>query len=310
MNALPSKQAIEDVAAELEIAPAFVEKDWFVTQVIKLIAEFSHEDFVMVFSGGTSLSKAHHILKRFSEDIDFRVICPSLEGLSQSKKRARLSALKKAMFSHLKEAFPELEDKELIARNGNQFFAINLNYPTLFDRDQALRPHVLVEFTIATLMLSGITLSVSSFLAQSAGAPPEVKSIPCIDPVENASDKASAFVWRTVERERGAEGDDPSIVRHLHDLSLLSPIGIAHPKFKEMVLMTLQQDDSRSKKLVGLTPKEKFSRAITTIKEDPEYEKEYIRFVEGMSYAKTSDMPPFHLAITNLEALIKHVLDT
>lgn len=310
MNVLPSKQAIEDVASELEIAPAFVEKDWFVTQIIKLIAEFSYEDFVMVFSGGTSLSKAHRILKRFSEDIDFRVIGPGLEGLSLSKKRAKLSELKKAVFSHFKAAFPGLEDKDLTARNGNQFFAINLNYPTLFDRTDALRPHVLVEFTITTLMLSGITLPVASLFTQSAGEPPEVKAILCIDPVESATDKVSAFVWRTVDRERGAEGDDPSIVRHLHDLSLLSSAAIAQPKFREMVLVTMKQDDSRSDKLAGLSPGEKFTRAIATVEKDPEYEKEYIRFVESMSYARSGDMPTFHMALNNLKTLIRHVLET
>ena len=64
MNEVPAKQVIEDVATELEIASTFVEKDWYVTQVIQLIADFSFEGFTMVFSGGTSLSKARHILQR------------------------------------------------------------------------------------------------------------------------------------------------------------------------------------------------------------------------------------------------------
>ena len=35
MIELPDKQIIEDVASELEIDPAFVEKDWFVTQFVR-----------------------------------------------------------------------------------------------------------------------------------------------------------------------------------------------------------------------------------------------------------------------------------
>jgi hypothetical protein len=310
MNELPTKQVMEDVASELEIAPAFVEKDWYVTQVIKLISEFSFEDFEMVFSGGTSLSKAHNILKRFSEDIDFRVTASSFGGLSPSKQRTMLSALKNAVFTHLQKAFPHLQEKDLLARNGNRFFSISLDYPTYFNRVEALRPHVLVEFSLATLLLPSIKLPVSSFVAKAAGEPPEVSSIECIDPVESATDKVSAFVWRTVDRVRGEEGDDPSIVRHLHDLSLLSKVAIAHPNFIEMVLKTLQQDDRRSEKLEGLSPGKKFELAITTIKKDPEYTKEYDLFVKGMSYAPSKEMPGFALALSNLEALVNRVMGT
>ncbi|MRG47660.1 hypothetical protein GFS24_21230 [Chitinophaga sp. SYP-B3965] len=308
MNEVPAKQIIEDVAAELEIAPAFVEKDWYVTQVIKLMADFSFDGIIMVFSGGTSLSKAHNILHRFSEDIDFRITGPELDGLNPSQRRAKLSALKRALLTYLQNEFPQLQDSDLTARDNNRFFAINLTYPTQFDPAAALRPHVLLEFSVATLMLPSIALPVSSFVAIAAGTSPEVAAIECIDPVENATDKMSAFVWRTVERKRGTDEDDPAIVRHMHDLSLLQAKVITHPQFKNMVLATLEQDDRRSEILTGLTPGEKFARAITLIKEDEEYKNEYNRFVEGMSYAATSKMPGFDQAIANLDTLINHVL--
>ena len=44
-----------------------VEKDYYVTMILKILSE--HYDNV-VFKGGTSLSKALHVLTRFSEDID------------------------------------------------------------------------------------------------------------------------------------------------------------------------------------------------------------------------------------------------
>ena len=228
--------------------------------------------------------------------------------MNQSQQRAKLSALKKAVFAHLQNAFPSLRDSDLTARNSNRFFAIQLTYPTQFDPAAVLRPHVLVEFSLASLTLPSISLPVSSFIAETTGTPPEVSTIACIGPVENATDKMSAFVWRTIERTRGSEEDDPSIVRHIHDLSLLQPNVITHPQFKKMVLATLDQDDRRSEKLTGLSPSEKFARALTIVKEDGEYKNEYNRFVEGMSYAATSKMPGFDQAIANLDTLIRHVL--
>ncbi|WP_298733994.1 nucleotidyl transferase AbiEii/AbiGii toxin family protein [uncultured Chitinophaga sp.] len=70
---MPDKQLIEDAAAELGISKAFVEKDWHVVQVLQIISSIQTEDLLLTFTGGTSLSKAHKILKRFSEDIDFTV---------------------------------------------------------------------------------------------------------------------------------------------------------------------------------------------------------------------------------------------
>jgi predicted nucleotidyltransferase component of viral defense system len=51
-----------------------VEKDWYVTQVIRKISKIHYEDFQVIFTGGTALSKAYGLIQRFSEDVDFRVI--------------------------------------------------------------------------------------------------------------------------------------------------------------------------------------------------------------------------------------------
>ena len=74
MNVLPEKSIIEEVASIKGISESFVEKDWYVTQVIKTVSEITYQDFQIIFTGGTALSKAHNLILRFSEDVDFRVI--------------------------------------------------------------------------------------------------------------------------------------------------------------------------------------------------------------------------------------------
>ena len=62
-----------DAAAEqLAISPTAVEKDYWVSQVIRVLNRDFAGDFV--FKGGTSLSKAYRIVERFSEDIDVLVL--------------------------------------------------------------------------------------------------------------------------------------------------------------------------------------------------------------------------------------------
>lgn len=47
-----------------------IEKDYYVTVLLKLLAE---KIPFIVFKGGTSLSKCHKVIRRFSEDIDLTI---------------------------------------------------------------------------------------------------------------------------------------------------------------------------------------------------------------------------------------------
>ena len=55
------------------IAPDFIEKDYWISMVLKRLSESKYVDSV-VFKGGTSLSKGHKLINRFSEDVDVAVI--------------------------------------------------------------------------------------------------------------------------------------------------------------------------------------------------------------------------------------------
>ena len=65
------KQAFSDtilsVSRELNIVPALIEKDYYVTLLLKALRDKIPG---LLFKGGTSLSKCHKIIDRFSEDID------------------------------------------------------------------------------------------------------------------------------------------------------------------------------------------------------------------------------------------------
>lgn len=52
--------------------PQNVEKDWWVTQVLRVLFSLPYAEH-MSFKGGTSLSKAWNLIDRFSEDIDIAV---------------------------------------------------------------------------------------------------------------------------------------------------------------------------------------------------------------------------------------------
>lgn len=53
-----------------QISPAVIEKDFWVCWVLDALFSSPQWRDKMIFKGGTSLSKAFHIINRFSEDID------------------------------------------------------------------------------------------------------------------------------------------------------------------------------------------------------------------------------------------------
>ena len=61
------KNIIELTAEYCKRTPVVVEKDYYVTLILKLLAQQQEQ---CVFKGGTSLSKGFRVIDRFSEDID------------------------------------------------------------------------------------------------------------------------------------------------------------------------------------------------------------------------------------------------
>ncbi len=73
------------------LRPAIIEKDYYVTEALRMIALTSGDK--VIFKGGTSLSKGWNLIQRFSEDID--IFLDPLAYQPVLGKRAIDTALKK-----------------------------------------------------------------------------------------------------------------------------------------------------------------------------------------------------------------------
>lgn len=91
------EQTILQVALRSGIEPGIIEKDYYVSL---LLNELSQTLPSMIFKGGTSLSKCHKVIKRFSEDIDITLDENHLsQGSRRSVKIAIVKACEKLGFS-------------------------------------------------------------------------------------------------------------------------------------------------------------------------------------------------------------------
>jgi predicted nucleotidyltransferase component of viral defense system len=307
MNASPGRKLIEDVATELAIKPSMVEKDWYVTQVLAFLSGRQFPGFVIVFSGGTALSKVHGLIQRFSEDVDFRVIA-TLDG-SQSHQRQKLSDFKNAVIGTLRQAGFQVSDPE--ARDSNRYFTVDIEYDTHFNRHDSLRPHIKLEVKVVSPQLPVMQMPVESFVTKLTKQPPEVKAMACISPVETAADKLSALAWRIPNRKRGDLNDDPAIVRHVHDLAALEPIAEKDARFPGLVDASMRLDNNtllKNKPAFGLSNAEKFTQMLYILVQDAEYRKEYDQFVKGVSYAPEGTEPDFDTALEAVRRMTRIVL--
>lgn len=92
--------AIFAAAEYLDINPVFVEKDYWITRSLKMLAQ-SDIDNRAIFKGGTSLSKAHFIGSRFSEDIDVAIVNDS--SLNGNQRKMLIRKIAKSMTAGLDE---------------------------------------------------------------------------------------------------------------------------------------------------------------------------------------------------------------
>jgi len=123
----PSPALINEAATAMAIRDGFVEKDWYVTQAIKIISSIEYKDFKIIFSGGTSLSKAYGLLQRFSEDIDFRLVVPT-----ELESRKELSAYKATVVDTLRGSRFTILDEDIKARDENLYIALKATYPSVY----------------------------------------------------------------------------------------------------------------------------------------------------------------------------------
>lgn len=295
-------EVVVEIAAELGIAPAFVEKDWYAVQALKAISHCKDQSVTTIFSGGTCLSKAHKLIKRFSEDLDFRCRYeqPCLSGAQQKIRRREYREKILATMSVLQ---PISLDQEKVAVASN-YVKFPLGYPQLQVGHESLRPNLEIEFSFTQPRLEPSIISVSSLVAEFTKQQPEV-TIHCMSPVEIGADKLSALTWRVLRRDRNAARDDATMIRHLHDLSALKNI-ISSDKqsFINTANAAFEKDQSTRTRSTGDSFISSIQAALLNLKSDTVYRSDYGQFVDAMSYADDDEVISFDTALLSLEEIL------
>lgn len=142
------------VSAEYGIDAAIIEKDYYVTLLLRSIASLVPD---IIFKGGTSLSKCYRLIDRFSEDIDLSIFEEN-EKPSEGRRRK----LKEGIVEAVNAAGLNLENFDEI-RSRRDFNRYVIGYPSVF-AFSAVNRKLIVETAVFTGIYPTETRNVGNYI--------------------------------------------------------------------------------------------------------------------------------------------------
>ncbi len=136
-----------------------------------------------------------------------------------------LSHIKAEVIERLRKQGYDISCEAVKAGNQNRYIAILLSYESLYPRDQALRPELLIEISARSPILAPVICGYDTIINEMLGRTQRTGVIACLDILETIAGKNAALLGRWSARLRGADrvfesGNvrDEDIVRHIYDL--------------------------------------------------------------------------------------------
>ena len=120
------RQAISSAALKTGLLPSSIEKDWWVTQVLRALHTLPYSNHI-AFKGGTSLSKCWGLIERFSEDIDIAISREFLGYAGELTKTQISDKLRRAACCFVREKMQyDVKDALLKQNIRNDAFSVDV----------------------------------------------------------------------------------------------------------------------------------------------------------------------------------------
>ena len=219
--------AVNLASEKYSVLPAVVEKDYYVTMILRLLAEKLP---YVVFKGGTSLSKCHQVIKRFSEDIDITIDTKISQGQMGKMKQAIIE-----ISEELGMNIPNIGE----TRSRRSYNRYLLEYETVTEiQTEPVPPTVIMETSFAEVSFPTVVLPVHSYIGdmmetEAADARKEFLLEPFEMKVQGIErtliDKVFAVCDYYMKRETRRHS------RHLYDIYKLLPLVPLTPEFGNLI---------------------------------------------------------------------------
>lgn len=261
------KPSIEELALISGIPAMFIEKDYWLTGVLKNLSEYKQAE-LFVFKGGTSLSKAYGMIERFSEDIDLALLASDLSG-NQVKMRIKNTA--KALVSHLEEVH-----QEQLTSKSSRFRRTAHAFTTVFppivgaqvysflvlEINAFGNPFPFQDVKMQSMIGQYFQEYGESSLVEQYGLQPF--SIQVLKPERTFAEKVLAVVRSSCHKDAIAQLQ--AKIRHIYDLHIMMQNSEIQTFFESdaffEILRKVQDDDARNHEFQGEWAKEPLAKAL------------------------------------------------
>jgi hypothetical protein len=217
---------IRIVAEEKGIDPALVEKDYW---IMHCLYGLQTQDFKFQLKGGTSLSKGHQIIGRFSEDIDILIEPPAGRDVKVGKNHDKPAHIqtRKYFYDWLAQTI-KIDGISSVERDtafddipDYRGAGIRLNYDSVTEALDGLREGVLLEVGFDTVA-PNTPKDVSSWMYDYAVSKVDIidnraKAVPCYDPGYTFVEKLQT-VSTKYRRQQNGGADPVAFMRHYYDI--------------------------------------------------------------------------------------------
>lgn len=274
------------------IDSGIVEKDYYVTMFLKELVKKQPQ---IIFKGGTSLSKCHKLIKRFSEDIDLNLECEKrpTEGERRRLKENIVSTIDDFDF-HLTNS-----DDVRSRRDYNKYI---VDFPTVFEAS-TLKQYLIIETSVFLRAYPNKQMSASSFIydyLKNENRDDIIKQF-SLEPFEVTVQSAE----RTFIDKLFAVGDyylDNKITehsRHIYDLHKLFDVIEINESLEELFAV-VQKERSGHSACLSAQDGVKLNELLQKIIDENVYKNDYETITEGLLFEEVS----YSTAINTLQKIV------
>jgi predicted nucleotidyltransferase component of viral defense system len=311
-------ELIDALVAEAKIGgvtAGLLEKDEHLTAALKAVFELNFEHASLVFCGGTSLSKAHGLIERMSEDADIKVILSqAAANWPQNQQRRYLGDEVRGQVAKALEAIGLVEDESFRrSLNKNRYSHSQWSYQRAYEGIAALRPNLQLELTVRGTVLPTEIASLLTLTDKFAGHTKTGFSVPVASVAETLAEKVLSFLRRFAQHRTGQmqQSWDTTLVRHIYDVHC---IVLKKPEVLDdsmAAFYTLTDGDVREFGYQDATfakdPKSVLSTALTQVRSDAQSKQEYQGVLLPLVYGEGKYS--FEEAWTSFEEIGKRLID-
>ena len=212
--------------------PAIVEKDYYVVALLKLLSDISSDTHLLVFSGGTALTKSGIKTHRMSEDVDIKIIPKDLlTEISKTQKRKARKELHHQILDMINSSDLFTIESKSVIFDEYRYQQFDIRYPQAHSIVPCLRPFIKLEM-IETLLYDEVNQrQISSLTNEAMQETPEVKTMNFTSIISTQAEKLVSMLRRTASFTRDNQrDDDPALIRHIYDNYYIQQANLANIK--------------------------------------------------------------------------------